>query len=1000
MYEKAEKSRENKNRAVAGSIEQKKGNGKRGFVLVDNRLDAASERKTQPDTTDATTRFNLYDSVLKSKAPSDNQMPKRTLSSPPIQRITNEEAKKAHDDEQLVWLKDKNKYIQARIMDVPKPESRDASILLMDGEAINISLAKLHLENPGAPKGHAVGIDGITYPGPSKPVAGHNVINRGIVETEMVGDEHYVRVYSGLMGAVSFDTDNPATGVGTSAYKDIHQNVNGGITISSGNNSLLWAGMGRPLRALKWSEKYFAQILSEKPELKPVYDQYTVAVSGIETQTERAKNLHSELGSKTQLYEANYKRWSGKGKKVTKNQSDNLTRLAKQITLIEKEINKVEIELKAAQLVVKNTKSRLGRDANPVIRSFLIPFATFEKISNNAMPEELNAVTAQAEEANTIITKAEATINKIALYIKGKNSASIEYGKKIKEVKRIGQLKSLTKNLIKRRALNSEQAGKAQVTVSHYEKLILEEFHNFEVALDPNKKDKTKINADDVKANVERTLNKNMEELLKLARKSMPDLDVSTFTPAGIIDAMKKRELHTRSINVDRHYEPNQFGVKAEDIDLLRKGALAGSLNTFAMFPDDMEPKRKAESGKVQHMNILRGRLGIPTQNLRDSPWLQGSDFAKSKKFEGEADTLSMHYSTWLKSKNPKFDESAFLSPKKSKIPLKNRLEMMKIFLKENGVAGDNTGNFMENVVGPWASQSMIAHVMADDYERMNKDQNIVEKTSGQNFAKMRYDLPIRRKKLKDTGKDLDLKISKNATPKELLDTLIKEFPELKQRFGKVSAKSENFTFYDHAQMVYQQFTKISHEDKDGERLIPKSLIGKMILFHDMEKWNSKEQYGKEGEHKLTIDEMHNYKELWGDNKNIEIAKALVNSDPFGEYMKGKITEREAHAEIINMAKKLGFQPEQYTQFFREYHQFFQADFSSYTDTVNYTTMDGKVVEGKPVFNRYFSMMEGKKEISRENDGETKGRFSYSKDKEGDLYSYESRFLALEELFK
>lgn len=977
MYEKAVKSRENKNRAIAGSIEQKKGNGKRGFVLVDNRSDAASERKTQPN----------------------NPIQKRTFASPPIQRITNEEAKTAHDDEQLVWLKDKSKYIQARIMDVPKPESTDALLLLMDGEEINVPLTELHLENPSAPKEHAVGIDGITFPGPSKPVTGHNVINRGIVETEMVKGKHYVRVYSGLMGTVGFTSENPATGVGTSAYKDIHQNASGNIIISSGNNSLLWAGMGRPLRALKWSEKYFAQILSEKPELKPVYEQYTAAVSGVETQTVRAKNLHSELMNKTKLYETNTMRWNGRGKKATKNQSSNLILLAKQINRIEDEIKKVEIKLKAEQLVVKNTQSLLGKDANPVIRSFLVPFATFEKISKNAMPEELNAVTSQAEEANAVITKAEATINKIALYIKGKTTASIEYGKKIKEVKRIDQLKSVTKNLAKRRELNSRQAVKAKATVSHYEKLMLAEFHNFEVALDPNKKVKTKINADDVKANVESTLNKNTKVLLALARKSMPDLDVSTFTRAGIIDAMKTRGLHTRSINVDRHYEPNQFGVKAEDIDLLRTSALPGSLNTFAMFPDGMDPARKAESGKVQHMNILRDRLGIPTQNLRDSPWLQGSDFAKSKKFEGDADTLSMHYSTWLESKNSAFDESALLSPKKSQIPFENRLEMMKRFLEENGVAEDNAGDFMTKVVGPWASQSMIAHVMADDYERMNKDQNIVETTSGQNFAKLRYDLPVRRKKLKEAGKDLDLKISKNATPKELLDTLIQAFPELKERFGKISAKSENFTFYDHAQMVYQQFNKISHEDKDGDRLIPKALIGKMILFHDMEKWNSKEQYGKEGEHKLTIDEMHNYKELWGDNKNIEIAKALVNSDPFGEYMKGKMSESKAHAEITNMAKKLGFRSAQYTQFFREYHQFFQADFSSYTDTVNYTTMDGNVVEGKPVFNKYFSMTDGTKDISRQDDGKTKGRFSYSDGKVGDLHGYESRFVALEKLF-
>ena len=165
-----------------------------------------------------------------------------------------------------------------------------------------------------------------------------------------------------------------------------------------------------------------------------------------------------------------------------------------------------------------------------------------------------------------------------------------------------------------------------------------------------------------------------------------------------------------------------------------------------------------------------------------------------------------------------------------------------------------------------------------------------------------------------------------------------------------------------------------------------------MTLFHEIEKWNSKEQYGHEGEHKLTVDEMRSYKELWKNQKEAKIAEALVNSDPFGEYMKGKISNKDAYVIITKMAKDLGFKPSQYHQFFKEYHQFFQADFSSYTDTVGYKAMDGSEHKGKPVFNNFFHTKGHHGKIRREFKKQ-KGRFIY------DPKDYEPKFKKLEQLF-
>ena len=49
MYEQVEKPKENKSRAVANSVAQKKSSGKQGFGFEDNRLESITQRKVVLD---------------------------------------------------------------------------------------------------------------------------------------------------------------------------------------------------------------------------------------------------------------------------------------------------------------------------------------------------------------------------------------------------------------------------------------------------------------------------------------------------------------------------------------------------------------------------------------------------------------------------------------------------------------------------------------------------------------------------------------------------------------------------------------------------------------------------------------------------------------------------------------------------------------------------------------------------------------------------------------
>ncbi|MFL5348738.1 MAG: hypothetical protein ACJ8AT_28415 [Hyalangium sp.] len=448
-----------------------------------------------------------------------------------------------------------------------------------------------------------------------------------------------------------------------------------------------------------------------------------------------------------------------------------------------------------------------------------------------------------------------------------------------------------------------------------------------------------------------------------------------------------------RSFNVDRHYEPNQYGFRGADLDTLREEALPGSLITYAYRPEEVDPRT---AGEVRHIDALRERLGIPLRTLSTSQFTQGTGFAKRDKFASSADNLGMLYGTWLNSLQQPLQRTRnpFLDGKGGKIPYFRRKELLDKFLDEHNIDKNQPQaikKFMEEVVSPWASQNMIAHVMAEDYDRIQKDENVTAKGGrSENFAKVKESAPVERKRLEILGKCLDGFVKFKSTPKQYVDLVIKTRPDLESYYEKISAKSENYSFYAHAQMVLGQFLELSGQYREDTRVVPAALIIKAILFHDMEKVNSKLQYGKEGEHVLTVNELKKFGAIFASQEELAMAVALVDSDPFGDYFKAQKPNPVATFRIIaGIARRLGIGRPRLKAFFLDFHQYYQADFSSYTSAALYQEKNGTTVRGKPVFNRFFKMSKNQIQGAL---GEP--RFLYS-DEDG----YEAKYQELRKLF-
>ncbi|MFE0022785.1 glycosyltransferase [Amycolatopsis sp. NPDC059021] len=306
------------------------------------------------------------------------------------------------------------------------------------------------------------------------------------------------------------------------------------------------------------------------------------------------------------------------------------------------------------------------------------------------------------------------------------------------------------------------------------------------------------------------------------------------------------------------------------------------------------------------------------------------------------------------------------------------------------------------------ATQAVIGGLLAADYARMKVDFNTGETPFPNDFHRWNAERGANRLRQQEAGRKLSETL-RNRSAVDLVNQLLSEFPELGRKFDEVctqpqlepnrSAKDEGKkgvnTFHEHAQMVLGQYLKLTERENHGERFIPVDALAKAILFHDIEKNNSKNQFGnskarhdREPEHKLAVEMMDRYRGLWHSDRDFLAARRIVDSDPFGAYFKANKEEdvRQAREEafrfITELAHELdpGRRPGSARKLFEEFHQYYQADFSSYTEFSGYQDKNGETKSGPPHFNQHFTAHDG--ELARTEDGR---HFRYSAEYEAKL---------------
>ncbi|MFD6122455.1 hypothetical protein, partial [Streptomyces hydrogenans] len=299
---------------------------------------------------------------------------------------------------------------------------------------------------------------------------------------------------------------------------------------------------------------------------------------------------------------------------------------------------------------------------------------------------------------------------------------------------------------------------------------------------------------------------------------------------------------------------------------------------------------------------------------------------------------------------------------------------------------------FMKNTVLPWASHAEIGLVLSLQSQEVKADLNITDSPLVHDFDDMRRRQPEEAHLQRQVGEELTGLWREGTSLHRVIDRLIRDYPELDPLYKEICATSEGYTFFQHAQMVLGQYLKLAHRDRDSaERLVPVDAVVKAILFHDIEKANSKLMYGgggkskakraelhdHEAEHRGAVEVMNRYRYLWGDVDKDPAARfayraavMMVDSDPFGFYYRDKhrfLRPKGSDAESSGLNRDVTFHwivesymrlrgrdpvtsdgdvrrlaelttedTEDIRRLFHEFHQYYQADFSSYTTHSKY----------------------------------------------------------------
>ena len=265
-----------------------------------------------------------------------------------------------------------------------------------------------------------------------------------------------------------------------------------------------------------------------------------------------------------------------------------------------------------------------------------------------------------------------------------------------------------------------------------------------------------------------------------------------------------------------------------------------------------------------------------------------------------------------------------------------------------------------------------------------------------------------------------ELTAPRPESAKNILDELVSRIDEkapdahetLSRKFDEaIKADGKETLYSEHAQMVLNQYLSLTRGDDDGARFVSREALAKAILFHDMDKVNSKNQFGdnqvrhdREPEHRGAVRYMNRHEGLWSGERDFRLARAMVDSDPIGAYLRGKHDDATTAYEFIRNLALQANRPDgdeataqDVRNFFDEFHQYYQADFSSYSNqSVFVNPRTGEVEHGAPSGLTGLARDGKNGPFVRTEDGR---HFEYSETASGDKKSYQQKMAELQALF-
>jgi hypothetical protein len=930
-----------------------------------------------------------------------------------------------------------------------------------------------------------IGRPGISYPGPTTKVDGkgdRQTVHRGEYEVETIAGQHHVRVYTAVVNPATFNTSVP--GKPTSPFKDVQQDPNtGDLSISPGANAQLWAGGGRPQRAVQWLAKYehtdggkpvsLGSADVKKPVLRSflvpldVFDQITRGATvegapGSSSQTSTynvdqrgepnqfgiggphldalVQNAtpgslityssdpspsfaHPELAGRVQPVTDLYQRlgmkagfetdalgkendpwFSWKKDKSGNWQFDGFNNNSQQLHDIATNLREHHVTWQQAQqnpadrrpdaLVEPDSETAPGKPGDaPRDTSFPARFERLNQFLNSVGPPSVNV--------NKITTEVLSTapdVLKSQLGTTGAPNVDTAALQNVVDTQVVPKsLNSAFRGMDK--AIKDANGGKVPKTEAEFTEAVDKGFST--------KKTKTPFDQAVVKPMVDSFVAQvRTQDGLQLLN------DPSRADVAANLEGLVQQAIGAEFANVGQLRDiPGSPGKNASWLSGPRLAEfqqrvaqqLQGQLPPGTRVKID--PQRLGQVAQQQVLGpVVNQALGSFTgQDLVNTSPNQLKSVVDSQVLPqlsaDIAKNLREHPALSLVDQNFR-DSIADAVAEESTNQSKQALAEF-TFAPVNPA---DVHRFMAQVP-EIATQAEIGALIAADSDRIAIDFNTRPQDDPRgpflnSYNQWKADAPAQYQAQRDAGDALSTSIDNVRTgdgkpdARPVVDQLIHDFPELKPKFDEVATKNQpgpyrapgskdGFTFYEHAQMVLGQYLDLTKSENPDTRFISTDAMAKAILFHDIEKNNAKNQFGDgkghhdaEPEHKLAVQMMDRYEGLWQNTREFEAVRSIVDSDPFGFYLRNKITADEAFTFIRDLAERIGDpdpavegtpNPDNARKLFDEFHQYYQADFSSYTQHSGYTDAGGNVHSGPNAFNQHFQS--GPDGIARTDDG-------------------------------